>query len=69
MKRKVKEIARKNNVHVNSVWAELKKKYKFRRYAQMDCDTYVRLTADLNWNDGENASLSFLPETKSQHAF
>jgi len=29
----------------------------------------VRLTADLNWNDGENASLSFLPETKSQHAF
>lgn len=47
LKRYVKRASVKENVHTNTVWARLKKKYGFKRYAEIDCILLRRILSEL----------------------
>lgn len=48
LKQQIKIIAQKQKRHPNSVWAELKKKYKFYSYKEIDCKTLEQIKKDIS---------------------
>ena len=50
LKNYVKGLSKKQNRHPNSIWAELKRKYDFYSYKQIDCETMKKIKNELNLN-------------------
>lgn len=48
LKEYVKTVARQQKRHPNSIWAELKRKYDFYSYKEIDCQTMETIKKDLN---------------------
>lgn len=51
----LKQTALKEKIHINTVWARLKRKYGFKRYRQISCDLFQKIVRDL-------------PEITAQHS-
>lgn len=47
LKKYVKMTAMKQNVHANTIWARLKKKYGFKRYKEIKCPEMEAILNDL----------------------
>ena len=44
----VKRKSRRERRHPNAIWAELKRKYGFYKYEEMDCATFERIKRDID---------------------
>ncbi len=55
LRKYVKQTALKEKIHINTVWARLKRKYGFKRYRQISCDLFQKIVRDL-------------PEITAQHS-
>lgn len=54
LKQYVKSLSRQQKRHPNSVWAELKRKYDFYSYKEIDCNTMNKIKKDLGLNKDYN---------------
>ena len=54
LKNYVKEKSLKQKKHINTIWAELKKKHNFSRYREMDCNTFRRIKKDIDQEESPN---------------
>lgn len=47
LRKYVKKTALKEKVHVNTIWARLRRRYAFKRYKEIDCALFARMLKEL----------------------